>query len=370
MIERVYEREGEQAQSPAFLQSDFWAAFKAEQGWLPRRLMLSLDGGRVLPLLLLLRRLPAGLCFAYVPHGPQAEVPAPARADFLRELSLLLKPFLPRGCLFIRYDPPWFELEPSGDQAGETSDRAPAWSESLRPSIGKPLRRSVSDVQPPDTVFVDLSPDEEAILASMKSKWRYNIRLAEKKGVLVESRGAEAVGEFYELYRVTSKRDRIALHTERYYSRLFDLADERRSEGFACTPDLRLFVARYEGQALAAIVTLFSGPEAVYLYGASSDEHRNLMPSYALQWAAMRAAKAAGCARYDLFGIPPSAEASHPMAGLYKFKTGFGGAIAHRAGSWDYPLNRPLCAIFRSAEALRIWWYKDFKKRLGRARKS
>jgi lipid II:glycine glycyltransferase (peptidoglycan interpeptide bridge formation enzyme) len=343
----------------SFLQSDFWAAFKVEQGWKALRLKILLEGGGASPLLVLLRSLPGGLCFAYVPHGPQVELHPSHRAGFLAGLSARLKPLLPRACLFIRYDPPWFSVE-------EKADGSSPWSESRRPSIGAPLRRAASDVQPPDTVLVDLSPAEEDILAAMKSKWRYNVRLAEKKGVVVESAGAEAVGEFYELYRATSKRDRIALHPERYYARLFELASERRREGLAGTPDLRLFVARHEGRALAAIVTLFLEREAVYLYGASSDEDRNLMPAYALQWAAMRAARAKGCLRYDLFGIPPTEDPAHPMAGLFRFKTGFGGEIVHRAGSWDYPLRMAGWALFRAAEGLRIWWYKDFRKRLGR----
>jgi lipid II:glycine glycyltransferase (peptidoglycan interpeptide bridge formation enzyme) len=198
----------------------------------------------------------------------------------------------------------------------------------------------------------------------MKAKWRYNIRLAAKKGVLVEEAGPAAISEFYELYRATSARDRIALHPESYYSRLFSLAAERREAGLQGTPELRLWIARHEGRALASIVTLFRGDKAVYLYGASSDEKRNLMPAYALQWAAMAAAKAAGCAQYDLFGISPSDDPSHPMAGLYRFKTGFGGEIAHRAGSWDYPLRPAAYACFRLAEGARSWWFKDFKKRL------
>jgi lipid II:glycine glycyltransferase (peptidoglycan interpeptide bridge formation enzyme) len=87
------------------------------------------------------------------------------------------------------------------------------------------------------------------------------------------------------------------------------------------------------------------------------------MPAYALQWAAMRAAKAAGCTRYDLFGIPPTDDPAHPMSGLYRFKTGFGGEIAHRAGSWDYPLLGIGYSLFRAAEGARIWWFKDFRKR-------
>ena len=100
-------------------------------------------------------------------------------------------------------------------------------------------------------------------------------------------------------------------------------------------------------------MTLFRGREAVYLYGASSDKKRGLMAPYALQVKAMEEAKAAGCEEYDLFGIPPDEDPSHPMAGLYRFKTGFGGRIIHSPGSWDYPCRSVFYRLFRFAEALR-----------------
>ncbi len=356
-------REGGDDRAASFLQSDFWGDFKAEHGWEPIRIRFETREASV-PLLVLVRRLGAGLSFAYVPHGPELQSVDQSRPALLAELSDSLRPYLPKGCLLIRNDRPWYELEAMGSEEVEGAARA---RKMARPIIGPPLARAASDVQPPDTVFVDLAPREESILAAMKAKWRYNIRLAEKKGVIVEDAGIEGIPEFYELYRSTSARDKIALHPRSYYSRLFSLAAERRAAGLAGSPDLRLWIARHEGQALAAIVTLFRGEDAVYLYGASSDEKRNLMPAYALQWAAMRAAKTAGCRRYDLFGIPPSDDPSHPMAGLYRFKTGFGGAIAHRAGSWDFPLRPLAYAGFRAMESARAWWFKDFKKRLRKA---
>jgi len=116
---------------------------------------------------------------------------------------------------------------------------------------------------------------------------------------------------------------------------------------------INLYLAEHEGDLLAGIVTLFRGREAVYLYGASSDKKRNLMAPYALQLKAMEDSKAAGCVEYDLFGIPPNEDPSHPMAGLYRFKTGFGGRIIHRSGSWDFPCRPFLYRLFRSAEILR-----------------
>lgn len=348
--------------SEGFLQSGFWGAFKSDFGWTPRHFVL-LEGGRRLPLLVLERRLGRGLSFAYIPHGPELDVAEAERPALLSDIAEGLRPKLGRGCLFVRFDPPWYLTEAAGpERENESTHRRP--TQPTRPAIGAPLHRAAVDVQPPDTVLLDLQKTEEELLAGMKPKWRYNVRLAEKKGVSVEERGISGLGEFYHLYETTSARDRIALHPERYYRRLFSLASEYKPV-VGYRPDLRLWVASHEGEALAAIVTLYRGERAVYLYGASSDSKRNLMPAYALQWAAIRAAKAAGCAEYDFYGIPPNDDPAHPMAGLYRFKTGFGGIIAHRSGSWDYPLLPFLYGCFRAAETARSWYFKEFRKKIG-----
>jgi lipid II:glycine glycyltransferase (peptidoglycan interpeptide bridge formation enzyme) len=246
------------------------------------------------------------------------------------------------------------------------------------------LIKAPADIQAPDTVLVDLSPPPEGILARMKPKWRYNIGLAERKGVTVQRffatpgvNGAvpgvpdaistdgdpdalwRALERFYALLRETAERDGIAIHGFEYYRGLFAHATAYRPPPGTPRPDVRLYLAPYGDRILAGIVTLFRSTEGVYLYGASSNQDRNLMAPYALQWAAIRDAREAGCQTYDLFGIPPSAaDPSHPMAGLYRFKTGFTGpeGIIHRPGTWDYPC-RPLTArLFRIAE--------DWRKRL------
>jgi lipid II:glycine glycyltransferase (peptidoglycan interpeptide bridge formation enzyme) len=190
----------------------------------------------------------------------------------------------------------------------------------------------------------------------MKPKWRYNIGLAAKKGVLVERRDEAGLDVFYRLYRETAKRDGIAIHGPEYYAALFAGAREKAG------PEFRLYLAFHEGIPLAGIIVLFRGPAAVYLYGASSNQQRNLMAPYALQWRAMRDARAAGCGEYDLYGIPPREDPAHPMAGLYRFKTGFGGRIIHRSGSWDYPYRAARKKLFTAAESLRKF-FRSIKKR-------
>jgi lipid II:glycine glycyltransferase (peptidoglycan interpeptide bridge formation enzyme) len=213
-------------------------------------------------------------------------------------------------------------------------------------------------VQPPDTVLLDLNDSPEAILARMKSKWRYNIRLAERSGVVVRRGSGADVGAFYDLYRTTAARDKIALHRQGYYENLLALPGT-----FPGAPDVGLYLAEHDGDTLAAIVTIFTATEGTYLYGASSNEKRNLMPAYLLQWQAIQDARAQGCLRYDLYGIPPTADPHHPMHGLYLFKTGFGGIPAHRVGSLDLPLS-PLYGPYRAAEAARTFWHKRVVKLL------
>jgi lipid II:glycine glycyltransferase (peptidoglycan interpeptide bridge formation enzyme) len=220
----------------------------------------------------------------------------------------------------------------------------------MPPELPAPFKRAAADIQPPDTVLIDLTLSPQDILAAMKSKWRYNITLAGKHNVTVSNNGEQDIDIFYRLLAETAERDGLAIHSIEYYRALFA---ECQNSGAAMSPRLHLYTARHEGDTLAAIVTLFRGKQAVYLYGASANVKRNLMAPYALQWKAMQDAREYGCTQYDLFGIPPDENPHHPMAGLYRFKTGFGGRIIHRPGSWDYPCKPALYALFSGAEHLR-----------------
>ena len=212
-------------------------------------------------------------------------------------------------------------------------------------------------------MVVDLRPTEDEILASMKPKTRYNVRLAEKRGVTVEEGTGADLDRWYALYRETSARDRIAIHSRSYYEGLFTSAADRAAAG-GTAPAVKLLLARAGGEVLAGNIVIFWKKSAVYLTGASSGEKRNLMPTYALQWAAMRMAKAAGCETYDLYGCPPAADESHPMFGLYQFKTGFSPSVTERWGTWDAPLDGPVYAAYAAAERLRMWWFRVARKRL------
>jgi len=316
----------------SFLQSAMWGEFKSLFGWTAKSFGIDWGEQGSSSLLVLCRKLGPGFSFAYIPWGPELPAGAECSAQELCELAKQLKPFLPRNTVFIRFDLPWFVNEEN--------------------KIDLPFAglKKGTPVQAPDTVIIDLSKTSEDILAAMKPKWRYNISLAAKKGVqVVVNRAAdnEQLEIFYSLLKETAKRDGIAVHGIDYYKTLFDVCKKFND----C--DLRLYTAVHEGDVLSAIIVLFYGKQATYLYGASSNNKRNLMAPYALQWQAMQDAKEKGCLHYDLFGIPPNEDPNHPMAGLYRFKTGFGGQIVHRPGCWDFPYKKSIYSFFRIAETFR-----------------
>jgi lipid II:glycine glycyltransferase (peptidoglycan interpeptide bridge formation enzyme) len=202
----------------------------------------------------------------------------------------------------------------------------------------------------------------------MKSKWRYNIRLAQKKGVVVQCYTGESkelhekLDEFYDLYKTTSERDGIAIHKKDYYLDLLKSSADEINNG-KDVPKISLYIACHENQSLASIITLFSKTESVYLYGCSGNEKRNLMPAYLLQFQAITDAKKYGSKYYDLYGIPPEDDPKHPMHGLYLFKTGFGGKNIHRIGSFDVSL-KAIYKLYTLAEKLRAFYHKKFLKKI------
>ncbi|HUX50541.1 MAG TPA: peptidoglycan bridge formation glycyltransferase FemA/FemB family protein [Spirochaetia bacterium] len=341
------------------LQSGFWGAHKGRFGWTPHAFAVSTaDTDDEVRILVLTRTIAAGRSLAYLPHGPDSRSgraadgsAAPHRIDanLLRALAAEIGRTLKVD--LVRYDLP----EPV--ITGENAPEKQLFGEQL-----SGLRQSVVDVQPASTVIVDIGATEQNILAAMKPKTRYNVLLAGRKGVEVVQSNVDELATWYTLYRETAARDRIAIHSFEYYRALFDLAET--FDGPA--PDVRLYMARHGGDNLAGIITARVGAVATYLYGASSNEKRNLMPAYALQWRAMRDASAAGAVSYDLFGIPPTDDPEHSMAGLYRFKTGFGGRILHRPGCWDVPIRPLAYAVYRAAESARSYYFHRFLKRTRR----
>ena len=384
-----------------FLQSPFWAAFKSRHGWKSFFFDVRSEEGGAFTVSVLVRRFAKYFSIAYIPMMPSffygetgsddgtlqnlsikadekenggvgvRQEDAASYAQFLAEFSESLKGFLPKYTLCIRFDSSLDFYSISSRDFFVAELKQAAASEKLA------IVKTKTDIQPPDTTLIDLTKSEDELLSAMRSKWRYNIRLAQKKGVVVRAYrartdkadvrsldfdAARALDIFYELYKTTANRDGIAIHAKKYYEDLFALSASHKD-----APLITVYIASHEGEALASIITLFSKSEAVYLYGASSNAKRNLMPAYLLQWTAICDAKSYGSAVYDFYGMPPSDDKNHPMYGLYLFKTGFGGRIVHRPGSLDFPLS-PLYALYALAESARAFYHKRIKKILaGRA---
>ncbi|MFP4362938.1 MAG: lipid II:glycine glycyltransferase FemX, partial [Spirochaetia bacterium] len=323
----------------SLLQTEYWGRLKSEFGWQVFAYACTYLQIQF-TLLVLVRKLTGVFHLAYVPHGPDCQVPGVKQSELLQLLSKRLKKYLPGNTVVLRWDPKW-------SVAGEGKPY---------PAFTPPLKKAVMDIQPPNTVVVNLEQSEDEILKAMKSKTRYNVRLAAKKGVTVRKASFDEYDTWYNIYQETAQRDKIAIHSAEYYKKVWELAWETEDM------DITLLFAEHEGEVLAGNFIALNKEHSVYLYGASSGKKRSLMPAYALQWEAMKLAKSAGCTEYDLFGIPPKPDKDHPMYGLYRFKTGFGGQIRNMPGAWDYPLSL-LYPVFRLAERLRKWYFKSFQRR-------
>jgi peptidoglycan pentaglycine glycine transferase (the first glycine) len=288
------------------LQSGLWGELKSAFGWKARWIIGPECGAQVL-----FRALPGGFTIGYIPKGPVGR----HWKELLPEIDALCRD---EKAIFVKVEPDLWE-----EKEELAIFEAKGWKQS-RP------------IQPRRTIFIAIDGDEEEILASMKQKTRYNIHLAEKKGI--EIRSTDNLSIFQEMMAITGKRDGIGVHVQAYYQKAYDL--------FQKTGKCNLLFAYFEDQPIAGIMIFAQGKTAWYMYGASTDIERNRMPTYLLQWEAIRWAKSKGCTEYDLWGIPDLSEdelekaftgkESHQgLWGVYRFKRGFGGTILRSIGAWD-----------------------------------
>ena len=298
------------------LQSWGWGELQAGAGWRVERLEVAV-GARLLPLTVLaggaaLPGLPPSL---YIPKGPAC---APGDAAALRGVVEAIAALGRRSAAArITVEPnAWYDERPA---------LAAALGDGWHP--GHPI-------QPEHTAIVDLRGGEVEVLARMRPKGRYNIRLAEKRGVTVRTPTdpAEAAAAMTRLSDATARRQGISLPTHRYFRRLLD-----------CVPTARVHLAVVEGEAVAAILVAHFAGELIYLYGGSEARHRERQPSALLHMHAIREAIAAGCDRYDLWGVPPSTDPGHPWHGLRQFKLALGGVERSTAGAYSW-VRRPVAA--------------------------
>jgi peptidoglycan pentaglycine glycine transferase (the first glycine) len=306
-------------------QSPYWGELKSSLTWEPVRIIKNECGAQIL-----FRKMPLGYTMAYIPKGPIGndwgclwpEIDECCRTH--RSFLLLIEPNI--------WEEDWFDLSDQG------------------------FTQSTLKIDPMRTIVIDISKDEEDILAGMKQKTRYNIGLARKKGVVVKP--SSDIETFHKLMSVTCKRNRISLHSVDYFRKAYQIFHQA-GKG-------ELLVAEYMETPLAIVLVGYNGKCAWYLYGASSDQHRNLMAAHLLQWESIQWAKQQGCTEYDLYGIPDHDEEvleeqfnkrNNGAWGVYRFKRGFGGQVKRSCQGWERVYGQIPSLIFKQ-----IYYNKSIQK--------
>jgi lipid II:glycine glycyltransferase (peptidoglycan interpeptide bridge formation enzyme) len=297
------------------IQTIEWGEFKRISGWQPIRVAVFEQDKIVGGISILKRKIPfIGKSLFYAPRGPVL--------DFhnVEIFSLLLSKI--RGiakthnAIVLKIDP-------------EVSDTDTAATEILDKYDFHFVKKQI---QPRATLFLDLTQSLDDLFANFESKTRYNIRLSVRKGVQVkEMTNIEGVDIFYKIYIETAKRDTFIIHPYEYYKRV---VEEMANKGM-----VHIFFAYYQDKPIAGVYIFSFGHKVWYMYGASLNKYRNVMPNQAIHWEVIKWAKEMGYKTYDLWGIPVNPHPSHPLFGVYRFKKGFGGELKKFVGMHDLVLQ-------------------------------
>lgn len=376
---------------PHILQTWEWAQVKARFGWQPSYLIWSKRGAEVsltiassesawtgprpgltivAAALVLQRTVPilglsARLRVLYISKGPMLDWrDAMLRHRVLDDLHDLARQ---RSAIFIKIDP---DVHLGTGVPGQPGAREDSLGQAIMAELEvRGWRYSDSQVQFRNTVLVDLSASEEQLLSNMKQKTRYNVRLAEKKGVVVRTGTLADLDLLYQMYAETSLRDGFVIRKREYYRTVWT--------HFFQAGMLKILIATVLGEsdrqpdsqfsawtgAVAAVLLFQFAGKAWYLYGMSLEAHRDKMPNHLLQWEAIRQSKAAGCRVYDMWGAPDEFGENDPLWGVFRFKAGFGGMVVRSMGAWDLPGN----ALFYKLYTQTLPRLLDIMRRRGKA---
>lgn len=243
-----------------------------------------------------------GFSYLYVPKGPLFRLDQGEALDFLEEIVHEAKK---TKAVFLRFEPSSILFDFWHNQTTEVK------------------LHKTKDVQPSQTIQLDLAKTEDELLSLMHPKTRYNIRLAEKKDLKFRLGGVDDFKEFWQLMSTTAQRDTFRLHGEEHYRNLLNQSDF-----------IKLFVVVYAKKAIAAGLFSFFADTVTYLHGASSNADRNLMAPYLLQWEVIKMARREGYKKYDFYGID-----AKRWPGVTRFKSGFGGKVLVYPGTYDLVLK-------------------------------
>ncbi len=302
------------------LQSWEWGAFKSRWGWTAERRVW--EGGRAGAQVLTRSALRGLVRIQYVPRGPLLDWADQAlAARVLADLEALASR---SGAIQLKIDPD-LAVAQGPYQAARAHVPGVATRALL---LARGWQFSPTPVQFRNTVVLDLTPDEETLLASFKQKTRYNVRLAGKKGVHVRLGRADDLELLYRMYAETAARDGFLIRPQAYY---LDIWRTLLEIGHA-----QPLIAEVDGKPVSALMLFVFGQTAWYFYGMSTGQQRDKMPNHLLQWEAIRWAKAHACTRYDLWGAPEVFSEHDSLWGVWRFKEGFNGTVSHGLGAWEY----------------------------------
>lgn len=316
------------------LQSWSWGAFKSRWGWTAQPWVLAEGkGGEVLAAALILKRSIPFTPFSilYVPKGPLLDYNN--LALWQNTLSQLEQLARRERAILIKIDPD-VPLA-TGIEPAEPHPVGTVFVAELR---AQGWLFSQEQVQFRNTVLLDLTRSEEDLLAAMKQKTRYNIRLAAKKGIVIRPGTPADFPLLVEMYRETATRDGFTIRPTDYY---LDAWQTFYRDGLA-----QPLLAEYAGELVAGVMLIRSGQTVLYMYGASTDKERPRMPNHLLQWEAIRWAKAQGATTYDFWGAPDEFVETDRMWGVWRFKEGFNGQVIQTIGAWDYPARPRLFRLY------------------------
>lgn len=276
--------------------------------------------------MLIRHKLPKGFCWLYAARGPLLNYNSKNSQKQIDELLSAIKPIAKQEkAIFLRIDPPI-------QKNSKTEDK-----KHFAKLNFKNFHTVNYGFQPEHTLILDISKKEEEILAQMKPKGRYNIRLAEKRGV--KAREADSVSAFYKILLETTKRDAFHSHNKDFYRNML--------ETLIPSKNAALYLAEYENKIIGGIIVTFFNNTATYYFGASSNEYRNVMAPYLLQWRAIKEAKNRGLKYYDFLGIAPLSAKNHPWQGVSEFKKKFGGQEISYVKPQEFAFKKPLYWLYR-----------------------
>jgi peptidoglycan pentaglycine glycine transferase (the first glycine) len=357
--------------NPHFLQTYEWGQVKAKYGWSPLYALWTADGKfsvfkdtdnwsmdnpyYVAAALILKRQIlkngfAARLSILYAPKGPLLDWTNEAlRNRVLNDLQFFARK---QGAIFLKMDP---DVVLGTGVPSSEEDAIDTGGQTVVSELKRRRWQYASDqIQFKNTVLIDLNPSEDELLARMKQKTRYNIRLAEKKAVTLRIGTQNDLSILYQMYAETSVRDGFVIRDESYYRTVwttfmanthppisdldFPIPNNQSSRSIpvGSTPFAEPLIAEYNNEPVAAIFVFYFAGHAYYVYGMSRNVHREKMPSYLLQWEAMKRAKAKSCSVYDLWGAPDVFDESDSLWGVYRFKEGLGGRVVRTLGAWDF----------------------------------